>query len=148
VAPVRLLLADDPLFWRRTTTAAEVARGLDGLLAGAADVLRLDAAEAARLERLVASRVLDVAAARPWREAARGLAADALRRLPADDRAAARAAFVRSSVLAPALYAVRGGLRFATRAAGAVPGVRALRESAQRSRVARRLYGKAVGGRA
>ena len=146
VRPLRLLLADDALFWRETPPASSVVEALDRLLAGAADVLRLDAGEAARLEQLVADRLLAVAARRPWRTTARGLAADALRRVSPDRRSAARASFLRSAAAAPALYAARGAFRLSTRAAAAVPGMGAIRESAQRSRVARRLYEKAVGG--
>ncbi|MDX6504123.1 MAG: hypothetical protein QOE29_1248 [Gaiellaceae bacterium] len=139
VRPLRLLLANDPRFWREADAPLA---DLDTLLGGAAERLRLSAAEQERLQHFVAARLLRVGRERPWSRKAHALLAYGLERLPADRRPAARNANRASFVLAPVkLSAARAGRRLAD---VALPD--ALRGPAKRSRLARRLYGKLVGG--
>jgi hypothetical protein len=140
VRTLRLLLANDPRFWHEPCGAPLA--DLDTLLGSAAERLRLSAAEQERLQHFVAARLLRVGRERPWSRKARALLAYGLEHLPADRRPAARNANRASFVLAPVkLTAARAGRRLAD---VALPD--ALRGPAKRSRLARRLYGKLVGG--
>jgi len=132
---LRLLLANDPACWGKD--ADEALRALELVLLGARSRLRLTADEAQRLDGLVAQRLVEVAAARPWRRSARRLAAYGLRRLPVGRRPRA-AAFL-------ALEPLRELLRRSVRGAAHMPGLRALRAPAKRSRLVRRLYGRLLG---
>jgi Glycosyl transferase family 2 len=136
VHALRLLLAGDPAFWDEDADAA--LEGLERLLTDARGRLRLCEAEARRLEGLVAGRLVEVAAAQPWRRSARAVLRHGLRRLTADQRLRAAAAV--------ALAPVREGVRRAGRGVADAPGMTALRRPVKRSRLARRLYGKLVGG--
>ncbi len=143
VRTLRLLLANDPDFWRERSRSPDA--DLDRLLDRAAERLRLEETEAARVGNLVSARVLEVARARPWRPEARVLASYSLRRLPPKRHRAATASYAAAFVLAPLKIAVRRSARLVSDGAGRVPLLRALRGPAKRSRLARRLYGKLVG---
>jgi hypothetical protein len=144
--PLRLLLAADGDLWREPVDPRMLLAGLELLLAGARERLRLEPAEAEQVEQLVAARLLEVARTKPWRPLARALAAYALDRLPPSERRAAASAFTRARATAPVVDVVRRGARSAANAAGGVPALRALEQPAKRSRLARRVYGKLVGG--
>ena len=139
VHAIRLGLADDPAFWRERLDAGELLRALAAILDGARARLGLGDAEAHRLEQLTARWLLRVARRRPWRAEALALAAWSLRRIPPQHRLAAATAQVASFPLAP----LRLWMRRAGRALARLPALR----GARRSRVARRVYGKLVGGR-
>jgi hypothetical protein len=146
VHALRLLLAADPHFWQEQLDDAQLLGGLEHLLAGARERLRLDDAETAKVERLVRGRLLEVARTNPWRRTARTLSAYALARLPQEERKRALAAAAIAYPLAPARAGLRRVGRTAANATNALPGVHALRRPAKRSRLARFLYGKLVGG--
>jgi glycosyltransferase involved in cell wall biosynthesis len=148
VRRVRLLLAGDTAFWsRREEHLPETLRSLDGVLAGARQRLLDDSERAAdRLDSLVAEHVLRVARARPWSGDARALHAWALSRLAAEQRSGAITRNAAALVLAPPARAVRFAARSGSRAADRVPPLRSLRAPVKRSRVARRLFAKLVGG--
>jgi glycosyltransferase involved in cell wall biosynthesis len=140
VRPVRLLLADDPAFWRENASpeAAQVAlEGLDAVLAGARTTLRLDDREVAELERLIRGRVASVAR-RGWRHDPRSW-----RRAAAAFGEPPRALLV----AAPGAYAVLAAARCAARAARTLAGVVRLDRPARRSRLVRMVYSRLVGGR-
>lgn len=139
VTVVRKLLAGDPDVWSNDADA--MLHGIELVLAGARQRLALDDEEARRLAALVAGRLLDVALARPWHSSARSVAAYAVAQLPADRRAEARRLRARALVLAP----MRASGQRALRRAAELPGLAPLRARARRSRIARRLYGRAVG---
>jgi len=139
VTAVRMLLAGDAEAW--SYEAEPMLRGVELVLAGARERLALEDVEARRLETLVAGRLLDVALANPWHPSARAVAAYAVAHLPADDRSATRRRRARALVVAP----MRASGRRALRRAVDVPGLAALRARARRSRIARRLYGRAIG---
>lgn len=150
--PVRLLLADDPCFWKEsgTRTAARSAVGAVALLLeDAARALALSPAEASLLETMVAGRLLRVARrgwranpARLWR-AGPPLAGYARSRasLPAP-----LAAFAAAYALAPFLYGLWLGERRAARLVAATPALQRLRSPAKRSRLLRLLYSRLVSG--
>ncbi len=139
VHALRLLLANDPRFW--DTGPAPLAE-LDTLLACATQKLRLGPAAEERLRAFVARRLLEVGRTRPWKATGRALLAAGLAALPADERPAEGRRTRASYVVAP----VKLGARQVSRglAHGALPD--ALRGPAKRSRLARRLYSKLVGG--
>jgi hypothetical protein len=138
---VRLLLAGDRAFWAEEHDPHETLEGVELVLAGARERLRLDDAEARRLEWLVARRLLEVARARPWRPAARTITTSSLEGLPPGDRRRAVAAFAASLLLAPARTAVERTTRWAASRA------ERLRPPVKRSPLARRIYGKLVGSK-
>lgn len=133
--PVRTLLAGDPNAWSHDPQTS--LRGIELVLAGARERLKLGDDEARRLDELIAARLLDVANARPWHRSARIVAGYALARLPSTARRRRAAALVAT----PALV----GARRSVRALADVPGMAGLRARARRSPLARRLYGKAIG---
>jgi Glycosyl transferase family 2 len=136
---VRMLLAGDAEAW--SNDADPMLRGVELVLAGARERLALNDEEAQRLETLVAGRLLEVGLADPWRSSARAVTAYAVAHLPVDDRAAARRRRAWALVVAP----MRASGRRALRRAVDLPGLTSLRARARRSRIARRLYGKAIG---
>jgi hypothetical protein len=146
VHELRLLLAADPRFWDEVHRGGDLLAGLETLLRGARERLRLDDAETAKVERLVLGRLLEVANARPWRATSRTLAAYVLGRLPREERRRARAGRALAHPLAPVRDGVRRAGRAAADAADLVPPLRAMRRPVKRSRLARFLYGKLVGG--
>jgi hypothetical protein len=111
------------------------------VLAGARKRLALEDDEARRLETLVAGRLLDVALARPWHRSARAVSTYAVAHLPAESRSGARGRRARALVVGPLRASGRRALRLAVE----LPGLTSLRAYARRSRIARRLYGKAIG---
>ena len=138
VRAVRLLLADDPGFWREHGSA-EAARaalaGVGAVLAGARSRLALEPAEAAKLEALVRARVADVAR-RGWRHDLRGWQAAA--------PALGETAWPRAAA-APVAQPREAGSRELVARAGA--SVAPLRGPARRSRLVRALYSRVAGGR-
>ena len=140
---VRLLLAGHGAAWDHDPR--ETLEGVDLVLEGARGRLVLDDEEARALNERIALRLLEVANSRPWHPAARVIAAGAIARLPEDRRAAARRRRAAALIAAPMLTGSRGAVRFASDRTRSVPGVAALRARAKQSRLARLLYGKAVG---
>jgi glycosyltransferase involved in cell wall biosynthesis len=136
---VRMLLAGDPTAWKYDPRSS--LRGIELVLAGARDRLALGEPEAQRLDELVVERLFEVALSSPWHPSARAVAAYAIARLPADRRAEAR----RRRAVALAVGPVRLSGRHALRHTVDLPVLAALRARARRSRIARRLYGKAIG---
>jgi hypothetical protein len=146
VHALRLLLAGDSRVWNEARDSGELLRGLELLLASARERLRLSAEETDKVERLVHARLLEVARTNPWRAGARRVASYGLARLPRAERRRARATLAVAYALAPPRASVRRLSRATVDRASAVPGLRALRQPAKRSRLARFLYGKLVGG--
>jgi glycosyltransferase involved in cell wall biosynthesis len=136
VRPLRLLLAGDDGVWSHdlTLTLPVLAHVLSALRSK----LALSNAELARLDELVGERLVAVAAARPWRADARTVVQAGLGKLSGRERTNALA----RGAVAP----VSAGARRAARAVARTPVVTPLREHARRSRLARRLYGKVIGG--
>jgi GT2 family glycosyltransferase len=139
VTPVRMLLAGDAEAW--CEDAAAMLRGVERVLAGARERLALGDDEARRLDTLVAGRLLDVALASPWHPSARAVATYAVAHLPTEHRSRARRRRARALVTAP----MRASGQRALRRAVDLPGLASLRARARRSRLARRLYGRAIG---
>jgi Glycosyltransferase like family 2 len=146
VRPVRLLLADDAAFWGAGRPTKETLATLEHVLAALRERVELPDADAVRLERLVAGRVAAVARRRPWSRGARVLAAWSWPRLSDEQRprAAARHAF--AFALAPPARATARTGRAVSRLAERTAPLRAIRDVARRSRLARRLYAKLVVG--
>jgi len=134
---VRMLLAGDPEAWMHDP--GEMLNGTERVLSGAGTRLTLDDDEADRLRTLVVRRLHDVSTSRPWNPHARVVADYATAHLPPADRAAARRRRRRALVVAPPVAGARWA---AGRVAAALPGTAAIR----RMPLARRLYGRAMGG--
>jgi Glycosyl transferase family 2 len=134
---VRMLLAGDPEAWTHDPYA--MLHGVERVLDGARTRLSLEKDDAGRLHDLVVRRLLDVSRLRPWNPHTRVVADYAIERLAPSDRATARRRRRLSLVVAPTVAGARWTAR---RAAGALPGAAAIR----RSPLARRLYGRAMGG--
>jgi GT2 family glycosyltransferase len=134
---VRMLLAGDAEAWMHDPE--ELLNGTERVLAGARARLALDEDEADRLHALVVRRLHDVSTSRPWSPAARVVADYATARLPSADRAAARRRRRRALLVAPPVAGARWA---AGRVAATLPGTAAIR----RVPLARRLYGRAMGG--
>ncbi|MFN2627992.1 MAG: glycosyltransferase family 2 protein [Gaiellaceae bacterium] len=143
---LRVLLANDAAFWGERREQAGVLAALERLLAAACGRLQLDERERLRLEQLVAGQLLRVARTRPWRRESPALAAWGLQRTSRERRGAAIGAHAASLALAPPRCAGRSALRALSDATEGMPRVQALRAAAKRSRAARLLYGKLVGG--
>jgi len=151
---LRLLLADDPALWDecRDAGASEAAlEGLELLLAGTRERLKLGPPEAARLERLVSGRLRSVAR-RGWRggtvaywQASPSLAARGRRGLAPSDGILAAAPYTAAYATAPVLRAVWVAERRLAEGVARSRGVRRLRGPAQRSRLARMLYSRLTG---
>jgi hypothetical protein len=146
VAALRELLAGAPGFWGREPLAPG---DLEGLTAGAADVLSLSAAERRRVERVVASRCARTLLA-GWAAPSPAYAARArplLRYVAAHGDRAARAALVvqpalrATRPLGPCVAAARAGVKHALRDER----LAGLRAAAGRSRTLRRLYTRILG---
>ena len=143
---VRLLLAGDAGLWADEENVGSTLKSLDGVLANARHRLLADVADAAELDTLVADQVLRVARVRPWSPDAHALNAWARPRVPAELRSRAATRYAAALLLAPPTRAARGALRATASAAERVPGFRSLHGPVRRSRAARQLYAKLIGG--
>jgi len=140
---VRRLLAGDPAAW--DDDPKQSLAGVELVLAGAHERLALADDEVHRLTARVAARLLEVADGSPWRRPARIVAAHAIRHISGERRTAARRRHAVALGLAPAIAGGRWAVRSAADHTESLPGLGRLRARARRSRLARRLYAKAIG---
>ncbi len=150
IAPRRLrhLLAADRTFWREGESLQTTLASLDRVLVAASDrLLGGDDAAARRLERLVGEDVLRFARTLPWSGDGRALLAWGRARVAPNRRSAATARHAAALLVAPPLRALRDAGRTVSDATDRVPSLRALRRPMKRSRAARAVYAKLIGGR-
>jgi len=149
IAPrrLRLLLSADPAFWREREEIHATLAALENVLAATRGRLfGGDEESSRRLERLVVDDVLRLARSRPWSEDARALLSWGISRLAPDSRSSARARHAAALLVAPPTRLLRAAGRTAADGAERVPPLRALRAPVKRSRAARTVYAKLIGG--
>jgi glycosyl transferase family 2 len=144
VTMARQLLAGEPEAWGHDAQTS--VRAVEAVLAGASARLKLADDEARRLSERVALRLLEVANADPWNATARVVAAEAIARIPKQQRAAARLRRAAAFIRAPVGVVLRRLARLAADRAKGVPAIAGLRARSRRFRLARNLYGRIIGG--